>query len=134
MTATVQADGSERFTTGGGITITRRRTETPYEGAIEAYVSALDSRRGALFSSNYEFPGRYTRWDTAIIDPPLVVSARGRAMSVEALNSRGEVMLPAILAVLGQTRDVEVTGSEPRKLSLKVAEPRASLPRRSARA
>lgn len=123
MTATVQADGSERFTTGGGITITRRRTETPYEGAIEAYVSALDSRRGALFSSNYEFPGRYTRWDTAIIDPPLVVSARGRAMSVEALNSRGEVMLPAILAVLGQTRDVEVTGSEPRKLSLKVAEP-----------
>ncbi len=123
MTATVQADGSERFTTGGGITITRRRSETPYEGAIDAYIEALDSRRGALFSSNYEFPGRYTRWDTAIIDPPVAVSARGRSMAVEALNSRGELMLPAILSVLRSTPDVSVTDTAPRKLSLQVAEP-----------
>ena len=48
--------------------------------------TGLNSRRGAVFSSNYEYPGRYTRWDTAIIDPPLVISARGRAMRIEALN------------------------------------------------
>ena len=65
--------------------------------AIDLALDGLNSRRGAVFSSNYEYPGRYTRWDTAIIDPPLVISARGRAMRIEALNSRGEVLLPAIV-------------------------------------
>ena len=69
-------DGAERFVTQGGVTITRRRHETPYEGAIDAYIDALNARRGCVFSSNYEYPGRYTRWDTAIVDPPLAVTAR----------------------------------------------------------
>ncbi|MDP3895119.1 MAG: anthranilate synthase component I, partial [Mesorhizobium sp.] len=79
------ADGAERFVTAGGVTITRRRVATPYAGAIEAYIDGLNSRRGAVFSSNYEYPGRYTRWDTAIIDPPIAISAIGRAMRIEAL-------------------------------------------------
>ena len=86
MTLESLADGGERFTTAGGIAITRRRDTTPYGGAIERYIDALDSRRGAVFSSNYEYPGRYTRWDTAIIDPPLAITANGRAMRIEALN------------------------------------------------
>ena len=77
MTIEVLENGAERFTTAGGVTITRERHNTPYAGAIEAYVDGLNSRRGAVFSSNYEYPGRYTRWDTAIIDPPVVISARG---------------------------------------------------------
>ena len=89
MSVEVLKGGAERFVTEGGIAITRERHETPYHGAIEAYVDGLDSRRGAVFSSNYEYPGRYTRWDTAIIDPPLVISAHGRAMRIEALNGRG---------------------------------------------
>ena len=75
MTVEQLEDGAERFRTGGGVTITRRRHDTPYEKAIETYIDALDSRRGCVFSSNYEYPGRYTRWDTAIVDPPLAVSA-----------------------------------------------------------
>ena len=35
------------------------------DSAIDAYIDGLNGRRGAVFSSNYEFPGRYTRWDTA---------------------------------------------------------------------
>ena len=27
---------------------------------IDTYIEALSSRRGAVFSSNYEYPGRYT--------------------------------------------------------------------------
>ena len=96
MTLETLENGAERFVTAGGVAITRQRHDTPYAGAIEAYIDGLNGRRGAVFSSNYEYPGRYTRWDTAIIDPPLVVSARGRAMTIEALNSRGEVLLPVI--------------------------------------
>ena len=82
----VLENGAERFLTGRGQHYPRRH-DAPYAGAIEAYIDGLNSRRGAVFSSNYEYPGRYTRWDTAIIDPPLVISARGRAMRIEALNA-----------------------------------------------
>ncbi|MFP1632253.1 anthranilate synthase [Zhengella sp. ZM62] len=123
MTPTKLPGGAEAFVTEGGITITRTRHSTPYDGAIDAYVEALDSRRGALFSSNYEYPGRYTRWDTAIIDPPLVISARGRAMEIEALNSRGVAMLPAIVAAVSRLDDVTMGPVTDRLAKVQVAEP-----------
>ncbi len=54
MTTKVLDNGAERFVTAGGVTITRERHDQPYEGAIDAYVDGLNSRRGAVFSSNYE--------------------------------------------------------------------------------
>src|SRR5690606_32721641 len=87
------------------------------------YVDALDARRGAVFSSNYEYPGRYTRWDTAIVDPPLVVSAKGRTMRIEALNGRGEVMLPAISGAVEALAEVTVTQPDARLIALSIAEP-----------
>ena len=123
MTIEQLEDGAERFVTAGGVAITRQRHETPYAGAIEAYIDGLNGRRGAVFSSNYEYPGRYTRWDTAIIDPPLVISARGRAMRIEALNGRGEVLLPLILSRVSALADVTVAESSATLIRLDVAEP-----------
>ncbi|MCT8999983.1 anthranilate synthase [Chelativorans intermedius] len=124
MSVEVLEDGSERFVTAGGIRVVRSRSETPYEGAIDTYIDALDERRGAVFSSNYEYPGRYTRWDTAIIDPPLAISARGRAMRLEALNRRGEAMLPALAAAVDRLPDVTVRERGRACVALAVAEPR----------
>ncbi|RVC82853.1 anthranilate synthase [Mesorhizobium sp. M4A.F.Ca.ET.022.05.2.1] len=123
MTTRVLDNGAERFVTAGGVAITRDRQEQPYEGAIDAYVDGLNSRRGAVFSSNYEYPGRYTRWDTAIIDPPLVISARGRAMRIEALNGRGEVLLPVIAKALDGLAEVSIAETSPRLIRLEVAKP-----------
>ncbi|MDR7034758.1 anthranilate synthase [Mesorhizobium sp. BE184] len=123
MTVEILENGAERFVTAGGISITRERHDKPYDGAIEAYIDGLNARRGAVFSSNYEYPGRYTRWDTAIIDPPLVISARGRAMRIEALNQRGEAMLPAIARMLLAVDEVTLTQTTRRRLALTVAEP-----------
>ncbi|TIQ21560.1 MAG: anthranilate synthase [Mesorhizobium sp.] len=123
MTTTILENGAERFVTAGGVTITRERHDRPYQGAIDAYVDGLNSRRGAVFSSNYEYPGRYTRWDTAMIDPPLVISARGRAMRIEALNSRGEVLLPVIGKALGSLDDVTIAETSKRLIRLDVAKP-----------
>jgi anthranilate synthase len=116
-------NGAESFVTAGGITITRERHDRPYAGAIDAYVDGLNARRGAVFSSNYEYPGRYTRWDTAIIDPPLVISARGRAMRIEALNRRGEAMLPVIGEALAGLADVSVAETSKRLIRVDVAKP-----------
>lgn len=123
MTTKILENGAERFVTAGGVTITRERHDRPYEGAIDAYVDGLNSRRGAVFSSNYEYPGRYTRWDTAIIDPPLVISARGRAMRIEALNSRGEMLLPVIGKALGGLDEVTIAETSKRLIRLDVAKP-----------
>ncbi|CAG0970309.1 MAG: anthranilate synthase [Rhizobiaceae bacterium] len=123
MTVEILEDGAERFVTAGGVAIRRERHEVEYAGAIEPYVDGLNSRRGAVFSSNYEYPGRYTRWDTAIIDPPLVVSARGRAMAIEALNGRGEALLVPIRKAMRGLSEVAVTEDTATALRLKVAEP-----------
>ena len=123
MTVEILEDGAERFVTAGGIAIRRERHDVPYAGAIEPYVDGLNRRRGAVFSSNYEYPGRYTRWDTAIIDPPLVVSARGRAMAIEALNGRGEALLVPIRKALRGLADVAIAEDSASALRLKVAEP-----------
>ncbi len=82
--------------TAGGIVVERVRHLTAYKGAIETYIDALNERRGAVFSSNYEYPGRYTRWDTAIVDPPVVITSRARTMRIEALNARGVILLRPI--------------------------------------
>src|SRR5918996_4509879 len=108
MSVETLENGAERFITAGGIAITRQRHDTAYAGAIETYIDGLNSRRGAVFSSNYEYPGRYTRWDTAIIDPPLVISARGRTMRIEALNSRGEMLLQVVGKALGGLDEVTI--------------------------
>lgn len=123
MSVEMLQDGTERYVTGGGVTVSRKRTERPYDGAIEAYVDGLNARRGAVFSSNYEYPGRYTRWDTAIIDPPVAISARGRDMRIEALNARGEALLTMIAGPVSRLDDVALTQTTKRRLALRIAPP-----------
>jgi anthranilate synthase len=88
------------YTTEGGIRIQRTVETIPVAGAIAPLVRALDSHRGGVFASNYEYPGRYTRWDMGFVDPPLMLIARGRAFRVEALNARGRVLLAPVTAAL----------------------------------
>ncbi|MFD9901502.1 anthranilate synthase [Mesorhizobium sp. NPDC059025] len=123
MTVEILENGAERFVTAGGVAITRQRHDTPYQGAIESYLDGLNARRGAVFSSNYEYPGRYTRWDTAIIDPPLVISSHGRIMKIEALNARGEALLPTINGVLATLSEITITESTKALTRLEVAKP-----------
>ena len=108
----------------GGITVERVRQLIDYKGAIEQRIDVLNTRRGAVFSSNYEYPGRYTRWDTAIIDPPVVITANGRVMRIEALNKRGEVLLAPILKVLQAINAVTIDQQNATRIDLTVAEPR----------
>jgi anthranilate synthase len=95
------------YVTNGGIRITREIRNREYQPADTALAEALDQRRGVLFSSSFEFPGRYTRWDMGFVDPPLVFTARGRRFSIEALNERGRILVQPVaesLARLTATR------------------------------
>jgi anthranilate synthase len=95
------------YETRGGIRVHRTVETIPIAGAIEPIVDALDEHRGVLLASNYEYPGRYTRWDMGFVDPPLEIVARGRAVRLEALNARGRVLLPPIAEALGALAAVE---------------------------
>jgi anthranilate synthase len=89
-----------RFVTAGGVAITRRETPAPYDSVLDTLIDRLDTARGALFSSNYEYPGRYTRWDFGFADPPLMIEARGREMRFTALNGRGTALVGMIRPVV----------------------------------
>jgi anthranilate synthase len=91
---------STRYVTNGGIRITREVRNQDYQPADTALARALDERRGVLFSSSFEFPGRYTRWDMGFVDPPLVFTARGRRFAIDALNKRGRILLAPVMESL----------------------------------
>jgi len=88
------------YRTRGGLRVHRRVEAIDGAAAIEALTAALDERRGALFASSYEYPGRYTRWDMGFVDPPLVVVARDREVRIEAANERGRLLLAPIARAL----------------------------------
>ena len=101
---------SGNFSTKGGVLVRRQLTLlTPEEFSIESsnLIKALDERRGCIFESSYEYPGRYARWTMGFVDPPLAFEGRGRNFNIQALNNRGAVLLPAIHDCLSRCTDVQ---------------------------
>jgi len=79
-----------------GIRLHRSKRSERYTDAVLPLQASLDSRRGALLTSSFEYPGRYTRWDIGFVNPPLVFTSRGRSFSFDALNARGVLLLAPI--------------------------------------
>ena len=65
----LQPENRETFETAGGVTILRATYATDYQVSVLPLIEGLDTRRGAVLSSNFEFPNRYTRWDFGFVDP-----------------------------------------------------------------
>jgi anthranilate synthase len=102
-------DEAIHYATNGGIGVTRHATTVEPGAAVDVLIGALDDRLGVLLSSSYEYPGRYTRWDLGFVDPPLVLSARSGAFTIEALNDRGRVLLSPVAAAVGALASVTST-------------------------
>jgi anthranilate synthase len=87
------------YLTAGGVRV--HRTAEPFdEGDLAEITRQVQLRPGGVLSSGMEYPGRYSRWHLAYIDPPVQIVARGRLISATALNQRGEILLPPIAAAL----------------------------------
>jgi anthranilate synthase len=83
------------MTTSGGVAVTR--TAGAFDPAELTRVADLvDRRRGGVLSSGMEYPGRYSRWHMAYVNPPVEITTHGRYVTARALNDRGLVILPAI--------------------------------------
>ncbi len=126
--------GASCYTTAGGIAVTK--TVTPFEPAELAEVTRqVDQRRGGVFSSGMEYPGRYSRWHMGYVDPCLELTARGRELTATALNERGAVLLPAIAAAMSRVGQASRTsragqgaGRDQHRVSVTIPEPAAAVP------
>jgi anthranilate synthase len=90
---TANVDRLDYTRTGDEASLANKKSS---EAVIESLVERLDSHKGVLLTSSYEFPGRYARWSLGFVDPPLEVSGRANKCTIKALNDRGKVLLPAI--------------------------------------
>jgi anthranilate synthase len=59
-----------------------------------------------------EYPGRYTRWHLAYVNPPVEIACRGRQVTARALNERGLVLMPVIRDAMLRV-GVERAGASP---------------------
>src|SRR5262245_51512903 len=118
----------DRYLTRGGVMVHRAVEESAVEDAIEPVIDALDTRRGALFASSYEYPGRYTRWDMGFVDPALELVSRDRAFRLTALNERGGVLLPTVSRVLGQLPAVASLDDRPDQVAGTIVTPSGRFP------
>ena len=91
---------TQSYTTKGGIFISRSVTNTSIDSAIEEVLVRLDSQRGGLLTSSYEYPGRYKRWAIGFVNPPLELVTRDRTFTITAHNERGKVLLDYLAELL----------------------------------
>ncbi|QXJ21383.1 anthranilate synthase component I [Actinomadura graeca] len=83
------------------ITLDITRTVASFDpAALERIAGMVDSRRGGVLSSGMEYLGRYSRWAIAYVDPPIEITATGRRLTARALNERGRLILPVVLAAM----------------------------------
>jgi len=90
------------YTTTGEIYVSRFVIETSIDTAIQDTLSCLDSQRGGLFKSSYEYPGRYKRWGIGFVNPPLELVTRSNSFTIAAHNERGMKLLPYLTERLYQ--------------------------------
>ena len=100
-------DARSTYRTRGGITVHRRVEATNGFDQLEQMTDMLDTRRGAIFKSSYEYPGRYNRWSLGFVNPPVEISCNARAFKIRSLNQRGAALLPLIYKQLNDSSFVD---------------------------
>jgi anthranilate synthase len=94
------------YLTAGGVRVVRVAEE--FDPAELAEITRqVQHRPGGVLSSGMEYPGRYSRWHVAYIDPAVAITASGRTVTVRAQGERGLVLLPPITAALARVGEVE---------------------------
>lgn len=110
----------KRSRTAGGVVISCEQESLAYDKAIEPLLVSLDTQRGALFASSFEYPGRYTRWDIGFCNPPLVLVYRQQLLQIQALNARGEVLTALCLTALRDIEALDILQHAPGLIDIKI--------------
>ncbi|CAM4432731.1 MAG: Isochorismate synthase MenF [Legionella sp.] len=114
----------QQFKTQGGVQVEVSQQQLDYQEGITHLIERLDSERGALFASSFEYPGRYTCWDIGFFNPPLALVCKQSSIHIDALNKRGEVLLGFVQQLFSSDERLELVVQSERKIqiSIKAAE------------
>lgn len=89
-----------RYRAHPSLQVERREHLCNGQEALQRLTTQLDSVRGMRLTCVMEYPGRYRKRDMGFINPPLLITSSAQQLTVQALNKRGEILLPAIQSVL----------------------------------
>lgn len=103
---------SHCYTTKGGIRVSRSIVEVLMDTAVEEILLSLDSQRGGLLTSSYEYPGRYKRWAIGFINPPLELATCEKSFTLTAHNERGVVLLNHLAECLQTQSQLQIVKLE----------------------
>ncbi len=98
----------QHYKTESGVHVEFVQEALDYKQGIEPLLQRLDSQRGALFASSFEYPGRYTCWDIGFYNPPLAIICKEDCIKIDALNQRGEVLLTCLYPLLSSQANLEI--------------------------
>lgn len=110
----------QQFKTAGGMHIELEQQTIRYPNAILPLTERLNTHRGALFASGFDYPGRYTCWDIGFCNPPLVLTCIGEQIQLTALNQRGEVILHMLSPLLDAQHDMDLLSHSQQQIMFKV--------------
>ena len=110
----------QQFKTAGGVHIALENLPIEYKNAIEPLIERLDTQRGALFASGFDYPGRYTCWDIGFCNPPLMLSCVESCIQVHALNRRGEMILAMLKPLFSKQTQLSITNETEHLVELTV--------------
>jgi anthranilate synthase len=115
-------DNTTSYLTGGGVRV--HRAAAAFDpGLLDELTRQVQDRPGGVLSSGMEYPGRYSRWHMAYVDPPLQVVAHGRRISATALNKRGEVLLPVVAAAMLRAGEPVPSADPARHVEVMISDP-----------
>lgn len=114
----------QHFKTRGGVQVEVSQQQLDYQEGITHLIERLDSERGALFASSFEYPGRYTCWDIGFCNPPLALVCKQNSIQIDALNKRGEVLLAFVQQLFSTDENLEliVQGTRQIQINIKASE------------
>ena len=84
---------------------------------VDSIIRKLDTQRGVMLSSRYEYPGRYTRWDIGFVNPPIAIESVAGAFSISALNENGKILIPVFKALLQDLEYVQIKNDDEIKIA-----------------
>ncbi|WP_454782500.1 anthranilate synthase component I [Legionella sp. WA2022007384] len=108
------------YKTQGGVEVECSQITLDYQQGIENLLEHLDSQRGALFASSFEYPGRYTCWDIGFYNPPLAFICKQNLIQIDALNQRGKILLKFISPLLEHEQFLELVSHSDAVLQVKI--------------
>ncbi len=114
---------SERFRTAAGFEVEASQVPLAMETALDDVYRQIDSSKGAVFSSGFDYPGRHSRWDIGFVDPALEFLAHKKEFALRALNEKGEALLQMVELLLSRHPHVATLAVNPDALHGRIAPP-----------